>query len=56
MKKRKGPAPDIEKDIRILRYRHKGFTFRAISEKMKLDLRVVYRRYKRVVGLGITRV
>lgn len=45
-----GPKPDTEKDNEILELREKGLTFRQIGRVTNLDVKSVFRRYKRGVG------
>jgi len=45
-----GPYIDYSVDRQILALRETELTFREIAEKLKLDVKSVYRRYKRAVA------
>lgn len=47
--KPRGPKPDLEKDQLILQLLSEKRSFRYIAKIMKLDVKSVYRRYKRAI-------
>lgn len=49
-----GPYIDYKKDNAVLILRKKGFSFREIAKEMQMDLKSVYRRYKR--GIENTKI
>lgn len=45
-----GRPLDLDQDIKVIKYRLKGYSFRKISEVLDEDLKCIYRRYKRTLA------